>query len=209
MPNTADLAESFLQDQPEAEKRKLEEALAAETQDLGASVTVSDDGSEDESSLGTGQPLSLPTFLGDFLQGIVDRTQVQIRTVTFQLDIEVPLEAQQSALDSVTFQVALESINVEGVTTQDTDEDGEPTIVHREGKRHILLSNIRAYLISEANVFSAFARSSSEASPFVSRSPAQSHHSSFHERRTGFQQAMRLSLGSLRHRVAFVYPYFS
>lgn len=181
MPNTADLAESFLQDQPESEKRKLAEAIAAETQDLGASVSVSDDGSEDEATLGTGQPLSLPTFLGDFLQGIVDRTQIQIRAVTFQLDIEVPLEVQQPALDTVTFQVALDSINVEGVTTQTTDENGVPTVVHREGKRHILLSKIRAYLVSEANVFSAFARSPSEVSPFVARSPAQFNHPSFHE----------------------------
>ncbi|CAI4215270.1 unnamed protein product [Parascedosporium putredinis] len=66
VPNTTDLAQSFLEDQPEAEKKRLEEALAAETQDLGASVTVSDDGSEDESSYGTGQALSLPAFMADF-----------------------------------------------------------------------------------------------------------------------------------------------
>lgn len=181
VPNTADLAESFLQNQPEAEKKKLEEAIAAETQDLGASVSVSDDGSEEEASFGTGQPLSLPAFLGDFLQGIVDRTLVRIRTVTFQLDVEVPLENQQAALDTVTFQVALETIDVEGVTAQDTDEDGNPTIIHREGKRHVSLSNIRAYLVSEANVFSAFGRAPSEASPTVSQSPVQSHHSEFYQ----------------------------
>lgn len=181
VPNTADLAESFLQNQPEAEKKKLEEAIAAETQDLGASVSVSDDGSEEEASFGTGQPLSLPAFLADFLQGIVDRTLVRIRTVTFQLDVEVPLENQQAALDTVTFQVALETIDVEGVTAQDTDEDGNPTIIHREGKRHVSLSNIRAYLVSEANVFSAFGRSPSEASPAVSQSPVQSHHSGFYQ----------------------------
>lgn len=180
VPNTADLAESFLQNQPEAEKRKLEEAIAAETQDLGASVSVSDDGSEDETSFGTGQPLSLPTFLGDFLQGIVDRTQVRIRTVTFQLDVETPLETQESTIDTVTFQVVLDDINVEGITAQETDEDGAPTIVHREGKRHISLSNIRAHLVSEANVFSAFARSPPVTPAGVSQSPAESHHSSFH-----------------------------
>ncbi|SPN97709.1 related to sporulation protein SPO72 [Cephalotrichum gorgonifer] len=186
VPNTADLAESFLEDQPEAEKKKLEEALAAETHDLGASVSVSDDGSEEEASLGTGQPLSLPAFLADFLQGIVDRTQVRINAVTFQLDVEVPIESQPTALDTLTFQIALEAINVEGVTAQDIDEDGRPTIVHREGKRHVSLSNIRAYLVSEANVFSAFARSPSVASPAVSQSPVQSHHSSFHREPSSF-----------------------
>ncbi|KEZ40683.1 Autophagy-related protein 2 [Scedosporium apiospermum] len=182
VPNTADLAQSFLENQPEAEKKRLEEAIAAETQDLGASVTISDDGSEEEAAFGTGQPLSLPAFLADFLQGIVDRTQIRIRGVTFQLDIEVPLEATTSpGSDTVTFQIALEGINVEGVTAPDLDENGVPLIVHREGKRHVSLSNIRAYLVSEANVFSAFARSPSVASPAIPRSPVTSNHSSFRQ----------------------------
>jgi len=174
LPNTADLAASFLEHQPDLEKKELEEALQAETQDLGASMSVSDDGSEDEGSFGTGQPLSLPTFLADFLQGIVDRMQVKIRTVTFQLDVEIPVEQTLAAAETVTFQIALEGINVEGRTVQEFGEDGAPLIVPREGKRHISLSNVRAYLVSEANVFSAFARSPSIASPAVSRSPAQS-----------------------------------
>lgn len=171
VPNTVDLAQSFLETQPSSERRKLEDALAAETQDLGASVTMSDDGSEEESSLGTGQPLSLPAFLADFLQGIVDRMQVRIKGITFQLDVEVPVEPNSPTTELVSFQIALEDIDVEGVTAHSQEQDGSPTIVHKEGKRHISLSNVRAYLISEANVFSALARSPSMTSPSAASSP--------------------------------------
>ncbi|EMT63320.1 Autophagy-related protein 2 [Fusarium odoratissimum] len=120
VPNTVDLAQSFLETQPRSERRKLEDALAAETQDLGASIAMSDDGSEDDLAYGTGQALSLPAFLADFLQGIVDRTQL------------------------VSFQVALDGIDVEGVTTSSDNAEGSPTIVPKEGKRHVSLSNVRA-----------------------------------------------------------------
>ena len=98
VPNTVDLAQSFLETQPSSERKQLEDALAAETQDLGASVSVSDDGSEDDAGFGTGQPLSLPTFLADFLRGVVDRMQVTINGVNFQLDMEVPADINASSV---------------------------------------------------------------------------------------------------------------
>ncbi|CAI4215271.1 unnamed protein product [Parascedosporium putredinis] len=55
-----------------------------------------------------------------------------------------------------------------------------PAFIHKEGKRHVSLSNIRAYLVSEANVFSAFARSPSIASPAIPQSPVVSHYGSMH-----------------------------
>ncbi|KAM0344639.1 hypothetical protein ACHAPU_007413 [Fusarium lateritium] len=190
VPNTVDLAQSFLETQPKSERQKLEDALAAETQDLGASVSMSDDGSEDDLAYGTGQALSLPAFLADFLQGIVNRMQVRIKGVNFQLDIEVPVEPNTSTTEMVSFQVALEGIDVEGVTTRSYDADGSPTIVPKEGKRHVSLSNVRAYLISEANVFSALVRSPSVASPSLASSPAMT-------RNPPSRQATALSQGSL------------
>lgn len=159
VPNTVDLAQSFLEQQPSDEKERLEAALAAETQDLGASLALSEDESDEESGFGTGQALSLPAFLADFLQGIVDRTQIQIRGVTFQLDVGVPVEANAITPDVVTFELAMGRINVEGVTTSfQAGEDETPKIVPKEGKRHVSLENITAFLISEANVFSTFER---------------------------------------------------
>ncbi|KAM7186203.1 autophagy-related protein 2 [Rhypophila sp. PSN 637] len=172
VPTPADLAQSFLETQPSSETKHLEEALAEESQDLGASVALSEASSDDESTIGTGQSLSLPGFLAGFLQGTVDRMQIRIRGVTFQIDVEVPVDPSTPTPELVTFQLALESINVEGVTASEQDEDGSLRIVPKEGKRHILLDNIRAFLISEANVFSSLARSPSMHSSVASQSSA-------------------------------------
>ncbi|CAK7225151.1 autophagy-related protein 2 [Sporothrix eucalyptigena] len=206
VPTAADLAQSFLDHQPAKEKQALEEALAAADDD----DEYDDDDSTSSSSqtLGTGQALTLPTFLTGFLQGIVDRTQVNIEGVTFQLEVDVPVDASSAvaaatgtassptgtatpgSVEPVVFQLALSRINVEGVTTSITpitppneqggEEDGKekmhepdrPPIVPKEGKRHISLENVRAFLISEANVFSTLARSPSMPSSLSSQSPS-------------------------------------
>ncbi|KAK4179886.1 putative autophagy-related protein 2 [Triangularia setosa] len=161
VPTAADLAQSFLETQPVSEKKELEQALVAESQDLGASVTMSEPESDDESSFGTGQALSLPAFLTDFLQGIVDRMQVRIQGVSFQVDTEVPLDVNSQMPELVTFQLSLDKVDVEGVTMSGGDAEDGPEIVHKEGKRHVLLDNIRAFLITEANVFSSLVPSPS------------------------------------------------
>ncbi|KAK4224411.1 hypothetical protein QBC38DRAFT_371073 [Podospora fimiseda] len=175
VPNAADLAQSFLETQPVADKRELEEALAAESQDLGASISVSSEsGSDDGLAYGTGQPLSLPAFLTDFLQGIVDRLQVRVQGVSFQVDMEVPVDANTQTPELVTFQFSVDKVNVEGVTAQADGSEVGPAIIHKEGKRHILLDTIRASLISEANLFSSLVPSPSMVSSAASRSPITS-----------------------------------
>ncbi|KAK1995751.1 ATG C terminal domain-containing protein [Colletotrichum falcatum] len=197
IPNTVNLAESFLNDDAALkdarlaeEKRRLEDALAAETQDLAGSTMSESSMSDDGTQFGTGQALSLPGFLAGFLQGIVDRIQVRIRGVTFQLDVEVPVEPNSTTPELVTFQLALDRIDVEGVTAEAHNEEGAPTIVPKDGKRHIALSKIRAYLISEASVFSQFARSPSVSSPAVSQSPSFSERASS-SRHSAFRPTMQ------------------
>ncbi|KAK3351971.1 hypothetical protein B0H65DRAFT_418528 [Neurospora tetraspora] len=159
VPTAADLAQFFLQTAvPTDEQRRLEKALAEEAQEaLSESMTDSetdDDGSF--ATFGTGQGLSLPTFLTNFLQGILDRVQIRIHKVTFQLDMQVPVEPGLSTTELVTFQLALDQVIAEGVTAPGQQQrDSSPAIVPREGKRHILLDNLRAFLITEANVFSS------------------------------------------------------
>ncbi|KAI1657358.1 hypothetical protein F4813DRAFT_361154 [Daldinia decipiens] len=174
VPHAIDLAQSFLETQPSKDKAELQAALQAETQDLGASILSTEDGSDDDYSLGTGQPLSLPTFLADFLQGILDRLQVSIKGVTFHLDVEVPSEPNTPVSELVTFQLAVDEVNVEGVTTAagETTKEGQSEIAYKEGKRYVGLNNIRASLISEANVFSILARSPSIPSSIATDSPA-------------------------------------
>lgn len=169
VPTAADLAQSFLETQPNQERKALEEALAAEKQDLGASVTSSEDGSEEDLAFGTGQGLSLPAFLTDFLQGVVDRTRVTIKDVALNLDVEVPIEPKASETELLSIRLSLNELHVEGVTTQ-IQKDGNSKIVPKEGKRHILLSDIRASLITQADVFSSLSRSPSMLSE-ASQSP--------------------------------------
>ncbi|KAM6483433.1 hypothetical protein HDV62DRAFT_327923 [Trichoderma sp. SZMC 28011] len=191
VPNTVDLAQSFLETQPSSERRKLEAALAAETQDLGASTSMSDDSSEDEPIVGTGQPLSLPGFLAGFLQGIVDRMQIRIKGVGFQLDMDIPVDMSSSTTEPVSFQIALEGIDIEGVTTRSEESRASAVAAPKEGKRQISLDNVRAYLISEANVFSTLTRSSSMTSPSATSSPLNT-------RNPPSRQASHLSVESLQ-----------
>ncbi|XXH03900.1 hypothetical protein Hte_010308 [Hypoxylon texense] len=173
VPHAIDLAQSFLETQPSKDKAELQAALYAETEDLGASVAGSEDGSDEDYPLGTGQPLSLPTFFADFLQGVLDRMQISVKNVTFHLDVEVPVEHNSAVSELVTFQLAVDDVTVEGVTTEadEATEEGQPKIVHKEGKRYVGLNKIRASLISEANVFSTLARSPSIPSSLAANSP--------------------------------------
>ncbi len=81
------------------------------------------------------------------------------------------MDPQSLALEVVTFQLSVDEMGVEGLTEPMQSEDAEPAIIHKEGKRHIFLDNIRAFLISEANVFSSLARSPSMPSSEAARSP--------------------------------------
>lgn len=148
----------------------MEEALASEKTDLGASVASSEDSNEDDPAYGTGQGLSLPVFLTDFLQGVLDRMEVSIRDVAFQLEVDVPVDHKTIETESVTFQITLDELEVEGVTAQARQDGTGTRIAPKDGKRHISLNTIRASLISEADSLSNLARSPSMTSA-ASRSP--------------------------------------
>ncbi|KAI1179276.1 ATG C terminal domain-containing protein [Nemania sp. FL0916] len=193
VPHAIDLAQSFLETQPRREKEELQAALNAETHDLAESASSSDDGSDDDYNLGTGQPLSLPAFLADFLQGMVDRLELAIKGVTCHLDVDVPVEAGSPTNEKVTFQLAIDEINAEGVTTtqiRDADPDAAAsTPIHKEGKRYVELNKIRASLISEADVFSALSRTSSMPSSAGAFSPVATSRRSFPRESTSMPAA--------------------
>jgi len=166
IPTAADLAESFLQTESEKERAELEAAILSETQELGTAASVmSDDG---DLPVGTGAPLSLPAFLTNLVQGIIDRLQVKIHGITINMDLEVPNENSRPSptnpTDPVTVQLRIDNVDVEGVTQELQEstvlDDDKPKSVYKEGKRLVSLSNIRGALISEANLFSSLGRSS-------------------------------------------------
>ncbi|KAF2458188.1 hypothetical protein BDY21DRAFT_284675 [Lineolata rhizophorae] len=97
IPTSKDMALSFLQDEPPAERAELAEALhhtqQQQSQLLSESVLSSstdDDAEADADALGTGTGLTLPGFVAAFLQGVADRLQVVIRNVNVQVSMDVP-----------------------------------------------------------------------------------------------------------------------
>lgn len=131
-------------------------------------MALSEDSSEDDLAYGTGQGLTLPAFLTDFLQGVVDRTQVAIKDVTFNLDIEVPVEPKSTETELVTLQLSLDELDIEGVTAQSRENGDSARIVPKEGKRHMVLNKIRASIISETDLLPSLTRSP----PMTSATPA-------------------------------------
>lgn len=167
IPTAEDLAQSFLQAEPDDERAELEAAILSDTQEVGSASVVSEDG---EIPLGTGTTLSLPAFMAKFLQGIIDRLQVRIHGISINLDIDIPSETTKPQLstDPVTVQLRVEDIDIEGVThglATDSPLDPAQAMPFKEGKRLVCLSNIRGCLVSEANFFSSLAHSSALSSP--------------------------------------------
>ena len=197
IPTAADLAQSFLQTEPEKERAHLEAALLSEAHDIGTSSFMSEDG---ELPVGTGTALSLPAFMTSFIQGIVDRVQLRIRGVTFNLDVDIPNDSapsqSSSATDLVTIQLKIDDVDVEGVTyglekgSKPTSNDPSPQ--SKDGKRLVCLSRIRGSLISEANLFSSLARSSALSSP------SAAHSDIFEERRSASQSNLSAEESVLR-----------
>ncbi|KAM3074551.1 autophagy-related protein 2 [Clarireedia jacksonii] len=149
--------------------------MLGETRDIAESVFSSDDG-DSEIPVGTGTALSLPAFMARFLQGIVDRLQVRVHGITFNMDVDIPTESPTPthATDQVTVQMKVDDVDIEGVThdigNATTREGRDISSLFKEGKRLICLNNIRGALISEANLFQTLSRSSSVASPAVTHS---------------------------------------
>ncbi|KAE8452926.1 hypothetical protein EG329_013198 [Mollisiaceae sp. DMI_Dod_QoI] len=175
IPSAVDLAHSFLQAEPEEERAELEAAILSETQEFGSSSALSDDG---ELPVGTGAALSLPTFMARFLQGMLDRLQVRIHGVIFNLDVDLPNEASRlsslNPADPVTISLKIDNIDIEGVTLDldkdYTTEEQTQKPSYKKGKKLISLSEIRGALISEAAFFSSLSRSSALSSPLAAHS---------------------------------------
>jgi autophagy-related protein 2 len=181
LPTVADLAASFLETEPPEEKAELEAAISSQSQMLGASVAYSDEG-DDDYALGTGTGLTLPSFMTNFLKGIVDRLEVRVRRITLDVDVDVssqPLARSDapSSTETVTLQLKIDDVDIEGVTfgkAGKSDLGSEQTsahkVTHKYGKRQINLCKLRGQLISDPGLFASMARSTVLSSPDVTHS---------------------------------------
>jgi autophagy-related protein 2 len=181
LPTVADLAASFLENEPPEEKAELEAAISSQSQMLGASVAYSDDG-DDDYALGTGTGLILPSFMTNFLKGIVDRLEVRVRRITLDVDVDVstqPLSRPDtpSSTEIVTLQLKIDDVDIEGVTfgnIETSDLESEHgfahKVIHKDGKRQINLCKIQGQLISDPSLFTSMARSAVLSSPGITHS---------------------------------------
>ncbi|CAG8949261.1 hypothetical protein HYFRA_00004886 [Hymenoscyphus fraxineus] len=170
IPTVADLAQSFLQTEPEKNKAEMEAAILAEAPDFD-SMSVS----EETETFGTGEPITLPIFIKKFLESIFDRLQVRIHGIILNLELEFPSDTLKASItdarDPVTVQLRIEDIDIEGVAqTAEIDSSMTQNPQHKEGKRLISLSKIQGVLISEANLFYSLAQSSAISSPSAAHS---------------------------------------
>lgn len=176
LPTTEDLAQSFLQAEPLAEKEGFKAAIA-ESYNLEESFANSE--SEDEASTyGIGHTLSLPMFLADFLKGVGDRMKVKIQNIIADLEVSLDLPLGSSAgstssdkSDIVTIRLSIEDVDLGGAVpdrppphsdnNQPDFKKDAPTEVSSQvaSEAHqIILRNIQVMLVSDAVLFANLSR---------------------------------------------------
>lgn len=190
LPNTDDLAKSFLQAEPKEEKAELQAAIA-QSQHLEESELL--DVSGRSSTMGVGNGLSLPAFLSGFLKGIRDRFSLQIQDIEVNLclHIELPFESSSAMVSSdrsehVTLRLSIKDLNYQNVLDSDSTPDqpvrAAPTsssarVEAQRWVRQFTFSNIQGTITSEASIFSSLSPSPAPSSTFestVAGSPSKS-----------------------------------
>ncbi|KAI0998235.1 Autophagy-related protein 2 [Podosphaera aphanis] len=164
LPSVTDIAQSFLQTEPEEGKAKLAAAISSEIEEAGTKFFSSD---EKDVLTGTGASLTTPTFMARFLQGIIDRLQVNVQNVNISFNFDVPYKGSGplsplESKDSVTIRLAAQNIVIEGVTQIPKDKNiasDMPGSGSRPGKRLVYMSQIRGYLISDTKLSSSLENS--------------------------------------------------
>lgn len=170
IPLAVDLAQSFLQEEEQAEKEKLKAAIV-KSRRLDTAPTQS--GIEDDASaFGVGNALSLPSFLAAFLKGVGDRMQFKVKNVVIDLALKLDLPSDNPSIaigegsDVVTIRLSIEDVNLLGVmparqslNRARNQQDHEPKVPDKESLpaasefRHVVFTNINVMLVSDASVF--------------------------------------------------------
>lgn len=160
LPNTFDLAQSFVQAEPTEERSELQAAVARSLY-LNQSQTLSDDGL-DVSELGVGTENYLPAFLAGFLKGVGDRIQVAIKNVKVDLDLCLAVKDDTQPAEDVKIRLVIGSISM-GEASQKTAE------IHT---RRIVIKTINLLIISEPSLYSNLVRSAAPSSPETTQASA-------------------------------------
>ena len=159
LPTTTDLAKSFLQAESKDKKEELQAAIA-QSQRLEESQIPTDDGDE-LSALGVGNTISLPGFLADFLKGVGDRVQLQVKKVGVSVSLKLDVGPENSVRSDVSDKPEIVTLRV---MVQDIYLDGVSSL-GSHWIRRLTFNNLEAMLISEASLFTIHARSTGPPSP--------------------------------------------
>lgn len=198
LPTTAHLAQSFLLAEPRTEKEGLEAALV-HSRYLEESSQLSEP-LDEISSLGMGNPLSLPAFLADFLKGVGDRLQLKVKNVRLDLDLALDLPSERSREnvtthepEIVTIRLLVGNVELQGIAEIGSEADqsfgetdiksntlDEPSQPLRQEYRRVSMDDIQVMLVSDASLFANLSRF------FTPSSPVATHASSL--RRSGSQR---------------------
>ncbi|GIZ42519.1 hypothetical protein CKM354_000578400 [Cercospora kikuchii] len=118
LPNVQDVAKSFLLEELLDERRDLE-ALAYGSRGMEESFASE----SSESEVGTGTGVGVPGFLANFLQGIVERFQLEVKNVEVRLHTGVPNGSPEPT--SMTVRLRMGSANVQRVDPAKPDKRRE------------------------------------------------------------------------------------
>jgi autophagy-related protein 2 len=169
IPSPLDLAQSFLESEPQEEQIELQEAIASQSQYMQSSVTSTKD-----SEVGIGAPggWSLPSFIADFFKGIGDRLEVSIKDVTLTVETTRSQDApgkddSPTDADSFKIMVKLSELSLQGLNLQGE----EPA--SRQGKRQLVMHGFKLFLLSDPEAFSQYSQSPVPSSARLTRSKSK------------------------------------
>ena len=187
LPTAIDLAESFLEAEPQPERAKLHSALA-QSQYADQSQCISEC-SESTPGLGVGGGISLPGFVADFLKGVADRVQLSIRNTNVDLAVDLMLTSGKAAPDNsqkaeqVTLKLSIGDIALEGITdissapaydkeSESHYRQGPEELLPKGGFRRITLRRLKGMLVSESSLFTHLIHCTVPSSPNTMQSSA-------------------------------------
>ncbi|KAF2638210.1 hypothetical protein P280DRAFT_78180 [Massarina eburnea CBS 473.64] len=180
MPTVADLAQSFIREEPEEEIKELEHALESQSAHLQDSVSSSED--EDESVSGMGAPLALPTYLRNILNTALDRLKIVISNIDIEVQDQLPTETPGSSpgeepYSSLNFHI--DRVAIDSVTAAEPRVDVAASAAATEdlsniGKRRLRIEKICARIVSDADNVASMSRVFRPSSPEDTRSSVSS-----------------------------------
>ncbi|KAJ5733932.1 hypothetical protein N7493_002718 [Penicillium malachiteum] len=180
LPTPSNLAESFLEAEPEEEKEELQAAITSQSHVLHQSSSSAEDDEDEELGLGS-DTLSLPSFVAGFLKGVADRLQVRIKDLSIRLEMELKQDAPskrqpEDRPDAVSFTLGVGEIDVYDVSGfMAPVNDSLPL---REGKRPVSFVDINFGLVADPSVFANYSRFMAPVSPTATMESKESQASS-------------------------------